>query len=693
MLSFYFLSLITLLFKSNVVVFAGRPGIYERHPDPQGQFPRLGACPDDHACIFPADVSQFLPGAHFDLRVELHAYDKNTKSPAPDFYKDFKTTVRKENGPWIDVNEFFDIQENPTLEYWNFTWADSAEVFYADALGNGKKPIDVNVSSRVWRKLKFDEPGTYDVSVQYSSTEAYTVRYTVIEPRKPKRKAKNAILFIADGCNIGMITAARAIARKHTSGKFVDDGLLTFEDFDNLGHIITHSIDGLVTDSCNSASAYATGHKTSVGALNVYADSSPSFLDDPKVEDITEIIRRRQPGKAIGIVTTASVQDATPAAFYSHTRTRAIPDHITDQIANGVPDWVNAVEPDVLLGGGAKHFKGEKSLNGTDYYTLLQDKHNYQVVMDKQHLNEYNGQDKLLGIFRQDNMDVWLERNVYVNNTVGNEAAPDLSGTDALGSNQPGLDDMTLKALEVLKKRGGDDGFFLMSEAASVDKMVHYLDFPRAYADLIEMDMTIKKTIEWLKKNGEYEDTLILFTADHSHSFDVFGTVDQELLTSQAPSQENMRYSVGVYEHSGWPGFVNQDQYGFPDNWDPRFALAGGTGSGPDHFESWKLSADKPRMPTVQNDNKIVGSNKDDQAGSYGHGLKWNGNIPVNQIVDVHSMADVAIYSNGPGSDLFKKTIENWDLFFKMTEALDLQYPNEEDTVSDKNSINHKQQK
>ena len=56
MLSFYFLSLITLLFKSNVVVFAGRPGIYERHPDPQGQFPRLGACPDDHACIFPADV-------------------------------------------------------------------------------------------------------------------------------------------------------------------------------------------------------------------------------------------------------------------------------------------------------------------------------------------------------------------------------------------------------------------------------------------------------------------------------------------------------------------------------------------------------------------------------------------------------------------------------------------------------------
>lgn len=68
--------------------------------------------------------------------------------------------------------------------------------------------------------------------------------------------------------------------------------------------------------------------------------------------------------------------------------------------------------------------------------------------------------------------DSWFERNLYVNNTVGNKAHPDLSGKDALGSDQPGLSDMTLAALEVLKKRGGKDGFFMMSEAASVDKQV-----------------------------------------------------------------------------------------------------------------------------------------------------------------------------------------------------------------------------
>jgi alkaline phosphatase len=69
----------------------------------------------------------------------------------------------------------------------------------------------------------------------------------------------------------------------------------------------------------------------------------------------------------------------------------------------------------------------------------------------------------------------WFERNLYVNNTVGNKAHPDLSGADALGSNQPGLSEMTLSALEVLKKRGGDHGFFMMSEAASVDKQVESL--------------------------------------------------------------------------------------------------------------------------------------------------------------------------------------------------------------------------
>lgn len=84
------------------------------------------------------------------------------------------------------------------------------------------------------------------------------------------------------------------------------------------------------------------------------------------------------------------------------------------------------------------------------------------------------------------------------------------------------------------------------------------------------MDVTIAKTVEWLKKNGEYEDTLILFTADHAHPFDVWGSVDQEYIQRKTSSEREMRDSIGLYAASGWPGYYDEDGDGFPDNWVSR---------------------------------------------------------------------------------------------------------------------------
>ncbi|RCH99709.1 hypothetical protein CU097_015283 [Rhizopus azygosporus] len=650
--------------------FASRP------VDPEGQFPRLGACPDPHACIFPPDVSTFLPGAYFDLRVELHAYDKDRSKPTPAPYKHFKTTIRKNKGNWVDLNKFFKLKSEPKLESWKFNWTDSIETQYASDLQNGRKPVEVAVASRAWRKLKLTEPGTYEVKVQYGPKKSYTVQYEVVQPKKPKKKAKNVILFISDGTNVGMITAARALARKHTSGKY--HSLLSFEDFDNLGHVITNSVDSLLTDSANSASSYATGHKSSVNALGVYADSSSDPFDDPKVELITELIRRRQPKKAIGIVSTAYGQDATPSAFISHTRQRHTAAEITDQLLHGVHNWTKAVLPDVWLTGGAEYFKGSKALNGNDYYKDFK-KAGYNLVFNKKELlSNKKKNDKLLGVFRTGNLDVWFERNMYVNNTVGNKARPDLSGKDALGSEQPGLSDMTIAALEVLKKRGGDHGFFMMSEAASVDKQLHTFDFPRAWAELIELDVTIKNTIKWLKKNGEYEDTLILVTADHAHSFDVWGTIDQNYIRNHNSNGE-MRNSIGTYARAGFPGYFDKNNDGFPDNFSPKITLAAGTSNGPDHFEAWQTTTKGPRNPTVKDKNGHYIGNPNDAAGKNGAGLPWSGNLPHDHDQGVHSMSDVFIYSNGPSSDLFKKTFENWDLFFKMAEAMDLQRPGKDE--------------
>lgn len=67
---------------------------------------------------------------------------------------------------------------------------------------------------------------------------------------------------------------------------------MKLDEFPILGHQMTHSIDSFLTDSANSASALYTGHKSTVNAMGVYADSSPSPFDDPKVETIVEIFQR-----------------------------------------------------------------------------------------------------------------------------------------------------------------------------------------------------------------------------------------------------------------------------------------------------------------------------------------------------------------------------------------------------------------
>ncbi|KAF2216279.1 hypothetical protein CERZMDRAFT_3694, partial [Cercospora zeae-maydis SCOH1-5] len=118
------------------------------------------------------------------------------------------------------------------------------------------------------------------------------------------------------------------------------------------------------------------------------------------------------------------------------------------------------------------------------------------------------------------NMAKWLDRNVYTDNLNDTES-PLCNGESA--ADQPGLKEMTIKAIDILNNRAGDKGWFIMSEAASVDKMMHVLDYDRALGELLELDDTIKHSIEHLKELDAYKDTLIVVTADHGHGFDVFG--------------------------------------------------------------------------------------------------------------------------------------------------------------------------
>lgn len=148
----------------------------------------------------------------------------------------------------------------------------------------------------------------------------------------------------------------------------------------------------------------------------MYADSSKSPFDDPKVETIAEMFHRLTGGH-VGIVSTAFIADATPAALTAHTRDRNQYGAVIDSFLNGITNytWTNWTGPDVLFGGGAEQFYspslGGKTYMNKDYYDEFAKK-GYQVVWNNTALSTAKNDTKTLGIFTVSNMAKWLDRNV-----------------------------------------------------------------------------------------------------------------------------------------------------------------------------------------------------------------------------------------------------------------------------------------
>ena len=382
-----------------------------------------------------------------------------------------------------------------------------------------------------------------------------------------------------------MISAARLIAHKTVNGRY--QSRMSMDQFPVLGHQMTHSIDSFITDSANSATALYSGHKSTVNALGVYRDSSPSKLDDPKFESIAEIFHRLT-GGGVGIVSTAFVADATPAALTAHTADRGQYPQVVDSFLNGITNytWTNWTGPDVLFGGGAEQFlPGRTSYKGQNYYNLFAEK-GYNVVQNATALRAIGNDKKALGIFSKSNMAVWLDRNVYTNNLRASPTRPTApDGSNSSATDQPGLKQMTLKAIDILNERHSNEGWFLMSEAASIDKQMHALDYDRALGDLLELDDTVKATFAKLAELDATKETLVLVTADHGHGFDVAGSVDTEYLDAQQTDREK-RGAIGTYAESGLSQYViagnasdtSRLQYSegaaFPANWDPRYVIS-----------------------------------------------------------------------------------------------------------------------
>ncbi|KAJ9090107.1 hypothetical protein DSO57_1005844 [Entomophthora muscae] len=616
------------------------------------------------ACVFPVDGAEFLTGARFDIRIEMHG-----EQTVPD--DSFSVTIAKAGAPETELGTFFNL-ERPKLETWDFSYAKDGADYYRALEGERSVLIPVKVASRIWRRAAFKEPGNYIVTTTYSGGKRHQVEW-IVRGASCQRLARNAILFIADGTTINMITAARVMAKQQRNGKFFDK--FELDKMEHIGHILTHSLGSMMTDSACSASAYHTGHKTAVNALGVYPDSSPDHFDDPKQELLAELARRRSPSKggkmAVGIVTTAEVQDATPAAVFAHTRRRKNKADILHQLLYSINNDTAPIAADVLLGGGGKYFQGSLSRNKENYYKKFSGEFGYDVIHNGTQLRKYSGKGPLLGIFHKSDMDVYVDRQMMPNNLKNNQASPLGDKADAL--DQPTLVDMTKAALDVLKKRGGDGGFFAMIEAASPDKQMHTMDFHRALVEIIEFDQAIKAAVEWARQHDP--ETLIVVTADHGHGFDVFGSVDTYAFNRAAKDKHNLskRQAIGVYGEAGWPDYEDKDGDGFPDSLAVRTVFAGATVNHPDILENFQMNLTHPRnlaIRSYETPHKLSISIPDPNFNQ--NGMEITGNTPAENTEAVHSMTDVGVFASGPGSHLFGRVMDSTEVFFNFAFILGL---------------------
>lgn len=156
-------------------------------------FQRLGTCPT-LGCIFPPDRAEFLPGVHFDVRLEVHAPVNGTEAfnqGVPD--NNFTLVIGKLGETPVPAATFFNTLQSPALEHWNFAWYE--DLYAQDA----HAPSLVNVASKAYRYVSINSPGEYVATLRYYNGTNTTAHWTVLQPEVPQKKAKNVILFIGDG--------------------------------------------------------------------------------------------------------------------------------------------------------------------------------------------------------------------------------------------------------------------------------------------------------------------------------------------------------------------------------------------------------------------------------------------------------------------------------------------------------------
>lgn len=443
-------------------------------------------------------------------------------------------------------------------------------------------------------------------------------------------RAKNVIIFVGDGMGISTITAGRIYAGQKR-GLDGESHKLTMETLPHVALSRTYSHDYQVADSASTATAMVSGVKTKSRVLGLTAEVSVGNCASQAgigTDSLFELAERQ--GLATGILSTARLTHATPAATYAEAASRNWEDDTMfgeagaggcKDIASQLIDWPEGDGFEIAMGGGRRYFMtddtfdpeypdttghrgDERDLLGA--WTAKSADHKVIHTGNEFAAMDFDSDVRVLGLFEPSHMQYELDR------------------IDDVG-NEPSLAELTQAAITRLSR--DEDGFVLMVEGGRIDHAHHGVNAARALADTDAFDMAVAAALEMTSA----EDTLIIVTADHSHTMTMAGY----------PRRNNPILGKVVYE----TGAIARGDDGMPYT---TLGYANGQ-SACRKLDDGTFSCDREDLSDID----TTAKNFQQQA-------------TVFMGSETHAGEDVAIFASGPGSELVRGVMDQHEIFHVM---------------------------
>ena len=501
-------------------------------------------------------------------------------------------------------------------------------------------------------------PQSQKDSSWYSAAQTKLTTKTAQAQATQATKAKNVILFVGDGMGISTLTAARILQgqRNNQSG---EEGYLSFEEFPYSAQVKTYNVDAQTPDSAGTMTAIISGVKTDVGVIGVDEDIERGVCSTVAGNELitaTELAEIK--GLSTGIISTARITHATPAATYAKSADRNwedVSDMPEDAVTGGCEDIASQLVNfeknlearfvgtdvdglDFVMGGGRRHFlPKDETANSTDAVSAIEgdrtDERNLVTEWQTQYpdatyVMDQTGFDaiaddatKVFGLFNESHMQYEADR------------ANDVAG-------EPSLTDMTTKAIEVLGKN--DNGFFLTVESGRIDHAHHAGNAYNALNDTIEFAKAVQAAVD----NTNPEETLILVTADHSHVFTIAGY----------PKRGNPILGQVVAVGATTPSLAADDM--------PYTTVGYANGLG------FRNLGDVTDADASYTSAAVAGRVELNGVDTTTPGFHQEATVPMGS--ETHAGEDISLHVKGPGAQLAQGVIEQNVVFHLINQALEL---------------------